>query len=109
MENGVVLHLNKLELPEPKNALCLVWLKKGKMFWTRLEMLSMCFLQFHGHLHLEKSLVLHLNKLELSKPKKSLCQVWLKKVQWFWRQGSTLTVDRQPVSTRKLEGPPDVL
>ena len=27
LEKGWVLHLNKLESPSPKNALCLVWLK----------------------------------------------------------------------------------
>ena len=29
---------------------------------------------------------LHLNKLESSSPKDTLCQVWLKLAQWFWRR-----------------------
>ena len=32
---GVTLHLNKLEFPLPKNALCQVWLKLAQWFWRR--------------------------------------------------------------------------
>ena len=35
LEKGVNLHLNKLEFPLPKNALCQVWLKLAKWFWRR--------------------------------------------------------------------------
>ena len=31
----MVLHLNKLESPSPKNALCQVWLKLANWFWRR--------------------------------------------------------------------------
>ena len=34
----------------------------------------------------ENLLVLHLNKLESPSSKDSLCQVWLKLAQWFWRR-----------------------
>ena len=35
MENGPTLHLNKLESPSPKDALCQVWLKLALWFWRR--------------------------------------------------------------------------
>ena len=34
-EKGVVLHLNKLESPSPKNALCQVWMKLEQWIWRR--------------------------------------------------------------------------
>ena len=30
---GVALHLNKIELPSPRNTLCQVWLKLAQCFW----------------------------------------------------------------------------
>ena len=35
---------------------------------------------------MEKGRALHLNKLESPSPKDTLCQVWLKLAQWFWRR-----------------------
>ena len=35
---------------------------------------------------LEKGGALHMNKLESHSPKDTLCQVWLKLAQWFWRR-----------------------
>ena len=35
LEKGGALHLNKLESPSPKNALCQVWLKLAQWFWRR--------------------------------------------------------------------------
>ena len=35
LEKGWALHLNKLESPSPKNALCQVWLKLAQWFWKR--------------------------------------------------------------------------
>ena len=61
----MVLHLNKLESPSPKDALCKVWLK-----------LVPCFLRrryFRNYLPLEKDGALHLNKLESPSPKDALC------------------------------------
>ena len=34
-EKGVALHLNKIEFPSPKDALCQVWLKLVQCFWRR--------------------------------------------------------------------------
>ena len=35
LEKGWALHLNKLESPSPKDALCQVWLKLAQWFWRR--------------------------------------------------------------------------
>ena len=35
LEKGVALHLNKLEYPSTKDALCQVWLKLAQWFWRR--------------------------------------------------------------------------
>ena len=35
LETGVAFHLNKLEFPWPKDALCQVWLKLAQWFWKR--------------------------------------------------------------------------
>ena len=35
LEKGGAIHLNKLESPSPKNALCQVWLKLALWFWGR--------------------------------------------------------------------------
>ena len=35
LEKGRALHLNKLESPSPKDALCQVWLKLAQWFWRR--------------------------------------------------------------------------
>ena len=37
LEISGVLHLNKLEFPLPKDALCHVWLKLGQWFWWRIR------------------------------------------------------------------------
>ena len=88
LEKGRALHLNKLESPSPKNALCLVWLKLAQWFWRRrfFLILSMYFSLFPNYLPLEKGGALHLKKLESPSPKDALCQVWLKLAQWFWRR-----------------------
>ena len=44
------------------------------------------FLLFCNYLPLEYGRALHLNKLESPPPKDTLCQVWLKLAQWFWRR-----------------------
>ena len=48
-KKGVALHLNKLESPPPKDALCQVWLKLAQWFWTRRFLINLCFL-FHHYL-----------------------------------------------------------
>ena len=35
LEKGGALHLNKLESPSPKDALCQIWLKLAQWFWRR--------------------------------------------------------------------------
>ena len=87
LENGGTLHLNKLEPPSPKDALCQVWLKLAQWFWRRrfLNFVNV-FSPFCNYLPLKKSRVLHLNKIESPSPKDALCQVWLKMAQWFLRR-----------------------
>ena len=84
---GWVLHLNKLESPSPKDALCQVWLKLAQWFWLRgfFNFINVFWL-FQNYLPLEKGRALHLKKLEFPSPKDALCQVWLKLAQWFWRR-----------------------
>ena len=81
------LHLNKLESPSPKDALCQVWLKLAQWFWRRrfLNFVNV-FSLFHNYLPFGKGVVLHLKKLESPSPKVALCQVWLIMAQWFWRR-----------------------
>ena len=85
MEKLVVLHLNKLESPSLKDALCQVWLKLALWFWRRFFNFFNVFSLFHYYLPLEEGRALHLNKIESPSPKDVLCQVWLKLVLWFWR------------------------
>ena len=44
------------------------------------------FLLFRIYLPLEESRALLFNKTEFPSPKYTLCQVWLKLAQWFWRR-----------------------
>ena len=87
LEKGVALHLNKLESPSPRNALCKELLKLVHWFWRRrfLNFFNI-FLLFHNYLPLEKGVAHHLNKLESPSPRDALCYVWLKLVHWFWRR-----------------------
>ena len=83
----MVLNLNKLESPSPKDALCQVWLKLTQWFWRRIFLkFVIVFLLFRNYLSLEKGVALHLNKFESPSPKDALFQVWLKLAQWFWRR-----------------------
>ena len=81
------LHLNKLQFPSPKDALCQVWLKLAKWFWRRrfLNFVNV-FSLFGNYLSLEKGGVLYLNNLESPSPEDALFQVWLKLAKWFWRR-----------------------
>mgnify|MGYP003685852939 CR=1 FL=1 len=67
----MVLHLNKLESPSPKDALCQVRLKLAQWFWRRrfLNFVNVFFSLFHNYLPLEKGGGLHLNKLDSPSPK----------------------------------------
>ena len=55
MGKGRALHLNKLEFPSPKDALCHVWLKLAQWFWRRrfFNFVNV-FLIFCNYLPLEK-------------------------------------------------------
>ena len=84
MEKGGALHLNKLESPSHKNALCQVWLKLAEWFWRKKNFLiCQCISQFRNNRRLEKGRTLHLNKLESLSPKNAVCKVWLKLAKWF--------------------------
>ena len=86
-EKGVALHLNKLESPPFKDVLCQVWLKLAQWFWRRRSFkVFNVFLLFPNNLSFEKSIALHLNKLESSLLRDTLCQVKLKSAWWFWRR-----------------------
>ena len=86
-ENLLVLNLNKLEFPSPKDALCQDWLKLAQWFWRRgfFNFVNVFSLS-QNYLPLEKDRALHLDKLESPSLKDALCQVWLKLAQWFWRR-----------------------
>ena len=57
----------------------------GQRFWRRrfLDHVNVFWL-FRNYLPLEKGSTFHLNKIESSSSKKTLCQVWLKLAQRFW-------------------------
>ena len=40
LQEGMVLHLNKLESNSPKDAICKVWLKLAQWFWRRISYFS---------------------------------------------------------------------
>ena len=64
LEKGVALHLNKLESPSLKDALCQVWLKLAQWFWRRIFLkVIIVFSPFRNKLPLEKGGALQLNKL----------------------------------------------
>ena len=72
----MVLYLNKLESPPPKDALCQTWLKLVPCSDSGEENVLISSM----YLPLEKDGALHLNKLKSPSPKDALCQIWLKLV-----------------------------
>ena len=64
LEKGGALHLNKLESPSPKDALCQVWLKLDQLFWRRrfFNFVNV-FSLFHFCPPLGKGAALYLNKI----------------------------------------------
>ena len=87
-KKGMALHLNKLESPPPKNALCQCWLKLAQWFWEEDFFFNFVnvFSLFRNYLPLDEGVALHMNKLESSSHKDALCQVWLKLAQLIWRR-----------------------
>ena len=79
MERGVALHLNKLESPSLKDALCQVWLKQAQRFLRRFLNFVNIFSRFHNYFPLEKGKALYLNK-------RILCA----KYGWNWLGGSRI-------------------
>ena len=76
LEKGGALHLNKLESPSSKNALCQVYLQLAQRFWRkRFKYCVNVFSLFRYYLPLKK--------VESSSPKDALCHVWLN-----WPSGS---------------------
>ena len=79
----MVLHLNKLEYPSPKEALCQVWLNLAQWFWRRRFFL-ISSIYFHYFVIIspwKRGGGFHLNKFESPSPKDALCQVWLELAQ----------------------------
>ena len=87
LEKGWALHLNKLESPSSKYALCQLWLKLAQFLRKRrfLNFVNV-FSLFRNYLPFEKGRAIHLNKFESPSPKDALCEVWLKLAQWFLRR-----------------------
>ena len=93
------LHLNKLESPSPKDALCHVWLKFAQWFWRR----RFCnfvneFLLFGNYLHLKKGEALHLLKNLNPLHLRMLC------AKFGWKMGKVNSqTDRQTADNRRSE------
>jgi hypothetical protein len=73
-EEDLVLYLNKLEFPLPKDTSLIEF---GPLVLEKFFNFSV-FLLFHYYLPLEKGYPLHLNKFESPTPKDDLCQVCFK-------------------------------
>ena len=79
----MVIHVNKLESPSPKDALCQIWLKLAQWFLRRRFLYFFnVFLLLRNYLPLEKGGAHHLNKLESPSHRDALCQIWLKLAQF---------------------------
>ena len=71
--NYLIVHLNKLESPSPKDALRQVGLKLALWFWGKIYLnFVYVFSLFRNYLHLEKGGTLYLNKHEFPSPKDAL-------------------------------------
>ena len=68
LEKGVVLHLNTLECPSPKDALCKVWLKFTLWFLRRFLDFGDEFLLFCNYLSLLKGVVIQSQENWISFP-----------------------------------------
>ena len=95
LEKGGALHLNKLESPSPKNALCQVWLKLAQWFWRRrfFNFVNV-FSLFWNYLPLEKGRALHLINLN---PLHS--RILCAKFGWNWLSGFWEVENRTSLQT----------
>ena len=74
-----------------KDTLCQVWLKLAKWLLRRrfLKVVMNVFFLYVAIISpWKKCMALNLNKFEFPLPKNTLCHVWLKFAQWFWRRFS---------------------
>ena len=80
LEKCVAFHLNKLESPSPKDALCQVWLKLVHLEKKILKFINV--ISLFCYLPLEKGVPLYLNKLEtwILFTKECMCIVYY---NWF--------------------------
>ena len=109
LEKGRALHLNKLESPLLKDALCQVWLKLAQWFWRRI--IFFLILSPLGKVNLccckMKYLMFKMLKRLSPSPKDALCQVWLKLAQWFWRRRWKCEKFRDRRTDRQADGQTD--
>ena len=89
LDKGVALHLNKLEFPSPKDALCRVCLKLAQCILIRrfLNVVNV-FSLFRNYLPLETDMVLHMNKLESPLPNDAFAKFGWNWPLWFRRRKS---------------------
>ena len=83
LEKGGALHLNKLESPSPKDALCQVWLKLDQWFWRRFLNFLNVNSVFLNYLPLERAGPFVWTILNPLHPK-MLCTMF----GWNWLSGS---------------------
>ena len=78
--------MQNLESLSPKDPLCQVWLKLAHRFLRRFLISSMYFCYFLIISSQKQGVALCFYKRKSSLPKDSLCQVWLKLPQWFFKR-----------------------
>ena len=85
LEKCMALHLNKLQSPLPKDALCQVWLKLAQWFWRKRF--------FNSSMYFRNILIISPCKragpfiwTNLNPLHPRMLGVWLELVQWFWRR-----------------------
>ena len=84
-------NFQNLESPSPKDALCQVdWNWQNGSGKRIVFNLGTVFSQSRHHLHLEKGVVLYLNKIEFFISEDALCRFGLKLSQWFLRENFVL-------------------
>ena len=91
LKEDMSLHFNIVWSPLHKDTLCQVWFKLAKWFLRKRVLKVVIVFSVCGyHLPLIKCMALYLNKFEFPLPKNTLCLVWLKLAQRFWRSFSKI-------------------